>query len=146
MKPQRIELKEANKFVETLHRHHKPVIGHRFSVGAEKNGKLVGVAIVGRPVARACDQKFTAEVTRLCTDGSNNSCSFLYSLCARICSSMGFKKIQTYILETETGNSLIAAGWQMEAVTDGGSWNGNKRTGRRDDQPLCRKQRWVRFL
>jgi hypothetical protein len=38
-----IELSEANAFVSKHHRHHKPVTGHRFSIGAEKNGHLVGV-------------------------------------------------------------------------------------------------------
>jgi len=66
-----LELAEANALVDELHRHHKPVRGHRFSVGAvdTKSGKLVGAAIVGRPVARAVNYKTALEVTRLVTDG-----------------------------------------------------------------------------
>ena len=41
--------KEANAFVEQHHRHHKPVVGHKFSIGCTDGMKIVGVAIVGRP-------------------------------------------------------------------------------------------------
>lgn len=37
-----ITLKEANAFVERYHRHHKPVVGHKFSIAAsdgEKNSR-----------------------------------------------------------------------------------------------------------
>ena len=45
-------LKEANAFVAEHHRHHKPVTGHKFSIGCTDGEKIVGVAIVGRPVSR----------------------------------------------------------------------------------------------
>ena len=64
-----ISLSEANNFVATWHRHHKPVVGHKFSIGCEAGGRLVGVAIVGRPVSRYLDDGKTLEVNRLCTDG-----------------------------------------------------------------------------
>lgn len=79
----RIELGEANAFVEEHHRHHKPVVGHLFSIGATQADRIVGVVIVGRPVARMRDDGATAEVTRLCTDGTRNACSFLYGAAAR---------------------------------------------------------------
>ena len=47
-----VSLKEANAFVERYHRHHKPVVGHKFSIGATDGETIVGVAIVGRPVSR----------------------------------------------------------------------------------------------
>jgi hypothetical protein len=143
-----LELAEANEFVDRLHRHHKPVRGHRFSLGASRGTELVGVAIVGRPVSRGCDPKQIVEVTRLCTDGSKNVCSFLYSAAARAARSLGYSKIQTYILESETGISLIAAGWEFEGTTRGGDWNGSKANSgtRRTDQPMCPKQRWSRRL
>jgi hypothetical protein len=50
-----LELKALNELVASLHRHHKPVQGHRFSIGAEHDGKLVGGVSVGRPVARLTD-------------------------------------------------------------------------------------------
>ncbi len=114
-------LRQANAFVEALHRHHKPSRGHRFSIGCEVGGRLVGAVIVGRPVSRGCDPWRTAEVARLVTDGTKNACSFLYSAAARACSEMGFDKIQTYILDTEPGTSLRAAGWSLAGVTAGGA-------------------------
>ena len=59
----RIDLAEANAFVSEHHRHHAPVIGHIFSLGAAAGGKVVGVVIVGRPVARMRDDGETAEIT-----------------------------------------------------------------------------------
>jgi hypothetical protein len=142
----RVELREANEFIAALHRHHKQVVGHRFSLGCSKDGSLVGVATVGRPVARMIDQKMVAEVTRLCTDGTKNACSFLYSACARIARELGFIKIQTYILDDESGASLIAAGWSLEKTTDGGSWNRAARNGRREDQPQGKKRLYAKIL
>ncbi len=57
-----VTLKEANAFVEQHHRHHKPVVGHKFSVAAAMDGRIVGVAIVGRPVSRYLDDGWTLEV------------------------------------------------------------------------------------
>lgn len=128
MKAVRVELSEANAFIGVEHRHHKPVTGHRFSIGAEKGGKLVGVATVGRPVAPKTCQKTVCEVTRLATDGTKNVCSFLYGKAARIAREMAFDKIQTFILRSESGTSLIAAGWDCEGETGVGDWT--NRTGR----------------
>lgn len=140
----RVELKEANAFVEALHRHHKPVVGHRFSIGAAHNGKMVGCVIVGRPVARQSDQRNIAEVTRLVTDGTHNACSFLYGQAARAAKELGFRSIQTFILLNESGVSLKAAGWQCMGITKVGSWH--TRQGRRSDQPEEQKIKWVKTL
>lgn len=141
-----LTLKEANEIVGRLHRHHKPVIGHRFSIGVELGGALVGAAICGRPVARKCDQRFTLEVTRLVTDGTKNACSILYAAAARAALAMGFHKIQTYLLAEEVQISVEAAGWEPEAITAGGDWNHGERKGRRTDQPMGQKIRWVKYL
>lgn len=146
MRCERVELSEANEYVSRHHRHHKPVRGHRWSVGASKEGVLVGVAICGRPVARATDQKHVIEVLRCCTDGTNNACSFLYATCARVAKDLGFRRIGTYILESEEGKSLEAAGFIKGHTTNGGSWNCKVRTGRREDQPQCSKTYWYRDL
>lgn len=141
-----LTLKQANDLVASLHRHHKPVQGHRWSIGVEADGKLVGAAIVGRPVARGCATYTCAEVTRLVTDGTKNACSIMYSACARIAREMGFDRIQTYILDDEPGTSLIAAGWQYELTTAGGDWNASKQYAgkRRTDQPQCPKRRFAK--
>ncbi len=118
-----ISLNEANAFVAQHHRHHRPVVGHKFSLGAVFGGVIVGVAIVGRPVSRMRDDGFTMEVTRLCTDGTRNACSFLYGAAARAVFSLGYKRIGTYILASEPGTSLTGAGWRLIGEAGGGTWN-----------------------
>lgn len=71
-----VSLAEANAFVAAYHRHHKPTVGHKFSIGCLENGRLVGVAIVGRPVSRYLDDGETLEVNRLCTTGEKNASLF----------------------------------------------------------------------
>lgn len=62
-----VSLKTANAYVAKWHRHHKPVTGHKFSIGCTNaQDELVGVAIVGRPVSRYLDDGQTLEVNRLC--------------------------------------------------------------------------------
>lgn len=141
-----LTLKQLNTGVITLHRHHKPVQGHRFSLGCMSGDFLVGACSVGRPVARGCDAYFTAEVTRLVTDGTKNACSMLYAAAARSCHAMGFKKIQTYILAEELGTSLKASGWVKVADTAGGQWLHTDGKLRRTDQPTTTKQRWEKAL
>jgi len=141
-----LELKALNALVESLHRHHKPVQGHRFSIGVEHDGKIVGGCSVGRPVARAVPHATTLEVTRLVTDGTKNACSALYSAAARVGKELGYAKIQTYILASEPGTSLRAAGWSREAAVSGRDWNCPSRKGRRTDQPQEDKARWSKLL
>ena len=145
MKAVPIELKQANAFVERLHRHHDPVHRDKFRVGCAVDEKLVGVVQLARPVSRVLDDGKTIEVVRLCTDGSPNVCSFLYAKAARIAKEMGYSKIITYILESENGASLKAAGWHKEADTQGGSWDCPSRP-RQTTAPTCKKQRWVKSL
>ncbi len=131
----RIDLEEANAFVRQHHRHHKPVVGHLFSLGAELENKIVGIAIVGRPVSRFRDDGMTAEVTRLCTDGTRNACSFLYGASARAAFALGFQRIGTYILASEPGTSLMACNWRLVGKTPGRSWSVPSRP-RVDSHPL----------
>lgn len=137
MRHTRVALADANDFVARLHRHHKPVVGHLFSLGAVLDGQLVGVAIVGRPVARMRDDGKTAEVTRLCTDGTKNACSFLYGAAARAAFALGFERIGTYILASENGTSLRASGWREIGRTKGGSWDtpSRRRTDKAPTEP-----------
>ena len=141
-----ITLKAANAFVTQYHRHHKASVGHKFSIGLSEDDVLIGVAIMGRPVARGSDNGFTIEVARLCTNGAKNACSMLYQAAARSSKELGYNKIQTYILQIESGTSLKASGWKMEAVTAGGQWKHTDGKERRTDQPTMPKQRWVREL
>ena len=137
----RIGLDEANAYVKQHHRHHKPVVGHLFSIGASDGEKIVGVVIVGRPVSRFRDDGETAEVTRLCTDGTRNACSFLYGAAARAAFALGFKRIGTYTLPEEGGASLRGTGWKMIGERGGGSWSVKSRP-RVDKHPLQMKLLW----
>jgi hypothetical protein len=119
----RVELEDANAFVAAHHRHHKPVVGHKFSLGAKAAGDLVGVVIVGRPMSRMRDNGDTLEVTRLCTTGHKNACSFLYGAAARATFALGYHRIGTYILLNEDGTSLKACGWRLLGERGGGSWD-----------------------
>ena len=140
-------LKQANDLVAQLHRHHKPAQGHRFSIGVQdSDGVIHGAAIVGRPTGRRNPQYTWAEVTRLVTNGKHNACSKLYGAVARICKEMGFVRVQTFILDSESGASLKAAGWEFDGYSEGGDWNKPSRGGRRTDQPQERKQRWKKDL
>lgn len=132
----RVELSEANAFVRAHHRHHRPVVGHKFSLGARLDGELQGVVIVGRPVSRMRDDGDTLEVTRLCTTGHKNACSFLYGAAARACFALGYHRIGTYILMSEDGASLRASGWRLLGQRGGGSWKRENRPGTTDNHPL----------
>ena len=98
-----LELGIANSVVSLWHRHHQPVLNHRFSLGAVKNGSLVGVAIVGRPVSRRRNMLRDLEVLRVSTNGTPNACSFLLGACAKAGKALGYSRIQTFTLESEGG-------------------------------------------
>lgn len=142
-----LELDQANAFVVQHHRHHKRVTGHRFSVGAVKKNTLIGVAIVGRPVGGANQDRWL-EVTRLCTDGTHNACSFLYSVCAKAGLALGYERIQTFILSTEPATSLIAAGWEFDRMSHPVGWHHDSTRGARDvaEHLVDRKQLWFKNL
>lgn len=138
-----VSLDEANAFVARHHRHHGAVVSHKFSLGAANGDEIVGVAIVGRPVSRIRDDGLTLEVTRLCTDGTRNACSFLYGAAARAAFALGYKRIGTYILASENGASIKAAGWRLIGKTKGGSWSCPSRP-RVDTHPLQQKMLFER--
>ena len=116
------DLKTATEFVRALHRHSRPVVGHKFAVAvADPEGKVRGVAIVGRPVAPRLDDGKAAEITRVCSDGTPNVCSMLYGASRRAARAMGHAPIYTYTLPEEGGGSLRAAGFRLERENAGGS-------------------------
>ena len=108
----KISLQEANDLVRNLHRHHKPVVGHKFSIGLYDYFDLRGAAIVGRPVSRHLDDGCTLEITRCATDGVKNGCSKLYGACRKMALSKGYSQIVTYTSIFESGSSLEAAGFR----------------------------------
>lgn len=118
-----ITLREANAFVALHHRHHPPARGCKFTLAVADDDQIVGVAIVGRPVARHFDDGFTAEVNRTCTDGTPNANSMLYGAAWRAARAMGYQRLVTYTQEGESGTSLRAAGWTVLAErSPRGSW------------------------
>jgi hypothetical protein len=140
-----IERNEAVAFVDKLHRHHDGVAKDKYRLACALDGEIVGVIQVGRPDARAlCDGK-TLQVIRTCTDGTQNACTFLLGSAARIAKDLGYCKLITYILDTEDGTSLKAAGWHKEADIKGHSWDCPSRP-RKTTAPTCDKQRWVKWL
>lgn len=136
-----ITFAEANIFVEKYHRHHGKVVGCKFCIGCSDGKKIVGVALVGRPVSRYYDDGWTLEVNRLCTDGTKNVCSMLYSASWRCAKAMGYKRLITYILESEKGTSLKASGWKCLGKAGGKEWTGIRRP-RVSKYPSEMKQLW----
>lgn len=139
-----IGLKAANNFVEKYHRHHKATAGHKFSICVCSGETIVGVAICGRPVSRYMDDGTVIEINRLCTDGTKNACSMLYGACCRIAKDMGYRKIVTYILQSETGSSLKASNFVCEGEAGGEIWTGSR--ARDNGVPKEKKTRWSRVL
>lgn len=119
-----ITFKAARQFVAENHRHNRPPVGHKFSVGLENDsGALVGVAMAGRPIARHFDDGLTLEVNRTCTMGERNANSMLYAAVRRAAWGMGFKRIITYTQANESGASLRAAGFvRVKLLPARGSW------------------------
>jgi len=142
LRHRRIAFADAAAFVSEHHRHHTAPVGHLFSIAAYRGERLVGVVIVGRPVARRRDDGNTAEVTRLCVlPEEPNACSFLYGKAARAALALGFQRIGTYTLKSEPGTSLKAAGWVLIGETPGKSWSVPSRP-RDDKHPIEPKLLW----
>jgi hypothetical protein len=110
-----VTFREASAFVAVHHRHHGAPRGFRFCLGVATDERLVGVALAGRPVARAFDDGFTLEVNRTCTDGTLNANSALYGACWRAARALGYRRLITYTQGDESGASLRAAGWRVLA-------------------------------
>lgn len=108
---------EANAFVASFHDHNDPVAGYRFAIGASDGENLVGVAIVGRPIAIPFNDGFTAEITRVSVPRGvgGNVCSFLHGCCWRTWRAMGGRKLITYTLQSESGASLRGSGAKLVA-------------------------------
>lgn len=141
---------QANEFVRRLHRHNKPTLGAILCAGvANESGELCGVAIAGRPVARRLDDGMTLEVLRVCTDGTRNACSMLYSAIRKAATSLGYNSVITYTLPEEGGASLRASGFICEGNAGGsGSMWGTRRGRAMDvigDDLVGGKLRW-RYL
>ena len=122
-----IHLRQAKEYVAQYHRHNIPPVGGKFAISCWDDGRLCGTAICGRPVSRQMDDGATLEIYRCCTDGTRNACSMLYSAVWRAARAMGYKRLVTYILDTENGASLRATGWKCVGQAGGLRWTGKRR-------------------
>ena len=143
LRVQPIALRDANQFIAAHHRHARPVIAHKWSIGLWAGLlDLRGVAIVARPVSRALDDGQTVEVSRLATDGTRNACSMLYAAACREARRRGYQRVITYTLATETGASLKASGFRAVAHVKGRQWDNPSR--RRKWRETPDRTRWER--
>lgn len=137
-----VSIKDAREWVNRHHRHHQAPLSALFAIGIAVDDQIVGVATVGRPVARHNQDGWTAEVTRVAVlEGYPNGCSMLYGACWRAAKAMGYRKLITYTLSIEPGTSLKAAGWTVLGEVKGRSWNVPSRP-RIDKHPLLDKTKW----
>ena len=139
-----ITLALACEFVRRHHRHHRPPVGHKFSVGVtDDTGKIRGVLIASRPTSRVLDDGLTVEFVRVCTDGARNAPSKLLGAAWRASKAMGFERAVTFTMPEEGGASLRAAGWLLSGQTSGRSWARPSRL-RTDKHPISKKWRWTK--
>lgn len=111
-----VSFAQAAASITDWHRHHRAPVGHKFSIGVADDDTLVGVAVVGRPVARHLDDGTTLEVTRVATDGTRNATSMLYAAAWQATRALGYRRLVTYIHVGESGASLRGAGWRVVAA------------------------------
>ena len=137
--------------VDEHHSHHGAPVGHKYSVAVYNGRARVGVAVVGRPVSRVLAQAEpdALEVTRVCVWGNRalrrNAASKLYAAAARKARALGYAKLITYTLASESGHSLRASGWTPVARSRGGTWDRPGRA-REDSAPTEPKIRWEKGL
>ena len=148
-----ISFRDAARFVAQHHVHCGPPLMHRFSFGVW-NGPwvLMGVVIVGNPVARALMGRNLVEATRVCVRRDtepmlrDGCCSKLYSAAAQGAERAGYCKIITYLRADEGGASIKAAGWVPEADVPGRGWHSARRQRSNGNNAFVPKVRWSRTL
>jgi hypothetical protein len=94
-----------------------------FAVALERGGDVIAVATAGRPVARGLDDGFTLEVNRVCVVGEErNANSALYGAIGRAAKALGYRRLVTYTLTSESGASLKASGFGEPIDIGSRSW------------------------
>lgn len=138
-----ITVRAACDQVSILHRHLPRVIGGLFGSTLWADEKLVAVGIASLPKAKASQDGFTMEVSRLATDGYRNACSRLYGALCRAAAAVGYRRALTFTRLDEPGTSLRAAGFRDDGLTREQSWDRPSRS--RSAEP-SQVRRWVRDL
>lgn len=137
-----LERDEALAWIAQHHRHSAAnAVGYKFALGAACDGRIVGAAIIGWPVARMNADGWTLEVLRNCTDGHPNACSLLYGAAWRAARAMGYRRLITYTLKSESGSSLRASGWRVVGEVAAASWDTPSRP-RVDKHELQERLSW----
>jgi hypothetical protein len=141
-----ISLGEAKAFVARHHAHSAAPQGWKFGCGIEDRLGLVGVVVIGRPVARRLDDGETLEVTRLCTLAhAQHAASILLGAACRAAKALGYRRIVTYTRRDEEGHCCKAAGFTPVAQVRGRSWSCRSRP-RQDPHEILDRIRWQRLL
>lgn len=152
-----VTLADAKRFVGVHHRHNLPPVTWRFGVGVQSAGELIGVGMAGNPMARKLAQADPTliEIIRVTTPehSAPNVCSMIYGALCRAAKALGFRRVISYTLASESGASLRAAGFEpVAALPPSRGWDqpsrprieldlfGNHRT------PPEAKVRWERRL
>lgn len=138
-------------FIKDEHRHNKRALpGWKFGTGLYVGAQLVGVGIAGRCSSRVLDGRgggHWIEVTRIATNGVYNGCSKLYGALTRAAKALGYCRAYTYTLDVESGASLRASGWIIDAkLKPRKGWDTPSRRRDEDEWPADAKVRWVRYL
>ncbi len=147
-----VSFRDAAAFVAAHHSHCGPPLMHRFSLGVWNGKRLMGVAMVGNPVARALMGRNLVEATRVCVRRDtermlrDGCCSKLYAAAAHSAERAGHGKIITYLRADEEGTSIRAAGWVKEAVVPGRGWHSARRQRSNGNNAFVAKVRWSRTL
>lgn len=137
-----ISIRAAMRVVDEWHRHLEKPQGAKSAIAAWQDGRVVGVALVGRPVSRMDQRDWrNGEVVRVATDGTKNACSFLYARAKRLLQAMGYQRCLTKTLPEEGGASLRAVKAKYLGRSRGGSWDRVNRR-RRSRAPKQPKLRW----
>lgn len=119
-----VTFRTANAFIAEHHRHHRPPQGGIVCLGLWQGDTLVGVGVLGRPVARMADDGVTAEITRLCVlPEARHAASALIGRLRRVAQSLGYERVISYTLPSEGGASLRATGAEHRGAAGGGEWS-----------------------
>jgi len=138
-------------FVDRHHAHCRSPVTWRFGAAVWNGMTLVGVAMIGNPVARGFVGRGVVEVNRLCIRRDIpaalrwNAASMLLGHAARTAEQQGWNRIITYTRIDELGASLAAAGWRREADIRGRSWHSRARS-RSNTNAFVDKVRWGKQL
>lgn len=137
----------AKQYVRYHHRHNPRVQSGLFAVAVERadTGERVGVAIVGRPSSRVLQARGMVEITRVCTDGTPNACSFLIARARRAAVALGYRpgNLITYTLVDEGGASIRGAGLRVAACVEARGWaDASVARAREDKHTIGDRFRW----